>query len=107
MSAKLHILILTALLSSSGLAIASNDSSKSSTSPAKSPAKYSISCNDYLVLKETDKPVIIGYEISKHKNGKVSAAEIIADVEKIGPELDAYCKVNKDKTMWQKIKSAF
>lgn len=106
MSAKLKIMVLVALMGSSAFAAASGNASKHNASGSKSSGKYTITCNEYLVLKETDKPVIIGYEISKHKNGKVSAADVIADVEKIRPEIDEYCKVNKEKTVWQKIKSA-
>ena len=106
MSAKLKIMIMVALMSSSAFAATSGNASKHNASGSKPSGKYTITCNEYLVLKETDKPVIIGYEISKHKNGKVSAAEVIANVEKVRPEVDEYCKVNKEKTVWQKIKSA-
>ena len=104
MPAKLKIMILITLLGSSAFAAASGSASKQNASGNKSSAKYAITCNDYLILKETDKPIILGYEISKHKNGKVTAAEVIADVEKVRPEVDEYCKVNKEKTMWQKLK---
>lgn len=106
MSAKLKIMALIALLGSSAFAVANSGSGKQNVSANKSNAKYAITCNDYLVVKETDKPIILGYKISKHKNGKVTATEVIADVEKIRPQIDEYCKVNKEKTMWQKIKSA-
>ncbi|PXX45696.1 MULTISPECIES: HdeA/HdeB family chaperone [Aquitalea] len=106
MSAKLKIMVLITLLGSSAFAAAaSSNTGKQNASGNKSSAKYAITCNDYLILKETDKPIILGYEISKHKSGKVSATEIIADVEKVRPEIDEYCKVHKEKTMWQKIKS--
>lgn len=107
MSAKLKIMILVTLLGSSAFAAAAtSNTGKHNASGSKSGGKYTITCNEYLVLKETDKPIILGYEISKHKNGRITAAEVIADVEKVRPEIDEYCKVNKEKTMWQKIKSA-
>jgi hypothetical protein len=71
MPAKLKIMILIVLLGSSAFAVATSNTGKHNASGSKSSAKYAMTCNDYLVVKETDKPIILGYEISKHKNGRL------------------------------------
>ncbi len=88
------LMLVTAIISLSGLMTANAEVAKKAPSAPKKPVMQ-WTCADYLQVNETFQPYVVGYAAAMNSKGQVQDAIIDVDgLETIKPAIDEVCKSN-------------